>query len=484
MLELTGIELHRLFMEGKASAEEIVKAHLAQIEAYDSKVKAFLTVFPEKALEKARQLDAKKKNGEPLGKLAGIPIAIKDNIHIEGETTTCASKFLENYKAPFSATAVRRLEDEGAIFIGKTNLDEFAMGSSNENSAFHPTANPWNLKYSPGGSSGGSAACVAASMAPIALGSETGGSVRQPASFCGITGFKPTYGRVSRFGLVAFGSSLDQISTFAKSAEDVALVMEVLGCHCENDATSYPKGAEDFLSDLSPSLEGMTFGIPTSFLSGLEGDAKENFYSSVERLKKLGAKTCEIDLDILKYSIPVYYILATAEASTNLARFDGIRYGVRSEEAKNLNEVYDFSREDGFGPEVKRRILLGTFVLSSGYQDAFYKKAQKVRTLMIEKYATAFKACDLVLMPVSPSGAFEIGAIKDPVSMYLEDLYTISANLAGLPAISSPSGLTSDGRPLGLQMIGPQLGDAAVCKAAYAFEQEMKFARLKPDGIK
>lgn len=484
MHTLSAIALRDKFIKGELSAVEIVKTFLNRIDKLDGHIGAFLSVFPERALEKAKLLDEKRKNKEPLGKLAGIPIAIKDNIHVKGELSTCASKFLTNYRAPFDATVTQLLEKEDAIIIGKTNLDEFAMGSSTENSALKKTRNPWNLKCTPGGSSGGSAAAVAARLCPLALGSDTGGSVRLPASFCGIVGFKPTYGRVSRYGLVAFGSSLDQIGPLSTTTADSALLMEVIGKHCERDSTSFIGAQEELVSKLDGDIQGVRIGVPWEFLDQLAPEPKEIFNRSLGSLKKLGAQIIDIDLSILKQSLAVYYILATAEASTNLARFDGVRYGVRSPQAKTLDEVYDLSKEEGFGPEVKRRILLGTYVLSSGYKDAYYKKAQKVRTLIIDRYKETFQQCDLVATPVSPFTAFEIGAIKDSLQMYLEDIYTIGVNLAGLPAISIPQGLASDGKPLGLQLIGPQKQDAFVLKAADAFEKGHTYSNAIPELVK
>lgn len=478
---LSGIEIRDRFLSGKLSAVEITKAFLQRIEEHDGKIGAFLIVFKEKALERARLLDAKLAKGEKLGKLAGIPIAIKDNINIKGEITSCASKFLTNYRATFDATVIRLLESEGAIIIGKTNLDEFAMGSSTENSALQKTFNPWNLKCTPGGSSGGSSAAVTARFCPIALGSDTGGSVRQPASFCGIIGYKPTYGRVSRYGLVAFGSSLDQISPFATTASDAALVMEVMGRHCEFDSTSIPQGPENYLAKMNQKdLKGWKVGVPSEFLADLSAEPKRLFDESIEVMKRLGAKIVDVDLSILKYSIPVYYIIATAEASTNLARFDGIRYGRRAPEAKTLDEVYDFSKEQGFGKEVKRRILLGTYVLSAGYQDAFYKKAQKVRTLIIQKHEEAFRHCDIIAMPATPSVAFELGSIKDPLEMYLGDIYSVGSNLAGVPAITVPAGFSEEKMPFGIQLIGPQKQDGRVFQAAYSFEQATLHGKKVP----
>lgn len=470
MHELSATQLKEKFLNGSLSAVAITEAFLKRIDTYDKEIGAFLAVFHERARAQAKKIDEKRAQGKPLGKLAGIPIAIKDNIHVKGEISTCASKFLTNYRAPFDATVTQHLENEDAIIIGKTNMDEFAMGSSTENSALQKTHNPWNLKCTPGGSSGGSAAAVAARLCPLALGSDTGGSVRLPASFCGIVGFKPSYGRVSRFGLVAYGSSLDQIGPLATSTEDTALLMEVIGQHCEKDSTSAPWPKENYTQALNESIKGLRIGVPWQFLEQLAPEPKKVFEEAVEVFKKLGATIVDVNLDILKYSLAVYYILATAEASTNLARFDGIRYGRRSAKAKTLEEVYDLSKEEGFGQEVKRRILLGTYVLSAGYQDAFYKKAQKVRTLLIEQYQKVFKECDLVATPTSPFTAFEIGTIKDPLQMYLEDIYTISANLCGLPAISIPEGFGSDGNPLGLQLSGAPKRDGLVLNVAHAFE--------------
>lgn len=484
MQNSTAHELRERFKSGELKAEAIVKHFLDQIAKLDTKVGAFLSIYNEKALEKARQLDKKRSEGKSTGKLAGVPIAIKDNIHVRGEITTCASKFLTNYRAPFNATVTTLLENEDAIIIGKTNLDEFAMGSSTENSALQKTHNPWNLKCTPGGSSGGSAAAVAARFCPIALGSDTGGSVRQPASLCGIVGYKPTYGRVSRYGLVAYGSSLDQIGPLTINTKDAALVMEIIGTHCENDSTSIPEKSEDYLSRMTGNISGMRIGVPWQFLESLNEEPKQIFQQSIERLKNLGATIVDIDLGILKHSIATYYILACAEASTNLARFDGIRYGNRSPRAKTLDELYDFSKEEGFGAEVKRRILLGTFVLSSGYQDAYYKKAQKMRTLFLEAYKKAFSKCDLIATPVSPSAAFEIGSILDPIQMYLEDMYTLAINIAGVPAISVPSGFTKNNLPIGLQLVGPHKHDVRVFEAAYAFEKANPLEHMLPDLLK
>jgi len=470
MQELTAAEIRELFVNGEKSAQEITAYFLERIKTHDKKIGAFLSILEERALKKAEELDKKRAAGKPLGKLAAVPVAIKDNMHIEGEITSCASRFLTNYKAPFAATAVARLENEDAILIGKTNLDEFAMGSSTEYSALQKTANPWNLECVPGGSSGGSAAAVAARLCPLALGSDTGGSIRQPAAFCGVAGYKPTYGAVSRYGLVAFGSSLDQIGPFAADVGDIALAMEAIAGKCDKDSTSVSLPACDFTERLQ--RENFKIGIPWQFLEGADEETKSAFKNGLELYD---AEMTDVDLEILKQSIAVYYILATAEASTNLARFDGVRYGIRSERAKTLAEVYDFSKEEGFGPEVKRRILLGTYVLSAGYQDAYYKKAQKVRTLIIEQFKKAFETCDVVAMPTSPFPAFKSGAIEDPVKMYLADIYTIAANLAGLPAISLPCGFTKEGLPIGLQLIAPQKEDALLLSYAAAFQKQSDF---------
>ena len=477
-------ELRENFFRGECSAVSIAETYLQRIKTYDKDIGAFLSVLNDRALEKADALDKKRSAGKPCGKLAGVPIAVKDNIHIRGERTTCASKFLDNYTAIFDSTAVRLLEQEDAIIIGKTNLDEFAMGSSNEHSAMQKTQNPWNLKYSPGGSSGGSAAAVAARMCPISIGSDTGGSIRQPASFCGILALKPTYGRISRYGLVAFGSSLDQIGPMATNTKDIAIAMEVLCQHCSHDATSFPEPLGNISSGMRSNLNGIRVGIPWHFLEGATDEVRNNFKKAVDTMKDLGAEIIDINLDILKYSIAVYYVLATAEASTNLARFDGIRYGRRSPDATTLDEIYGLSKDENFGPEVKRRIFLGTYVLSSGFSNDYYKKAQKVRTLIINKYKESFKYCDIVAMPTSPSSAFEIGAIHDPLQMYLSDIYTISANLAGLPSMNVPSGFSTDNMPIGLQLIGPQLGDAKVCSIAHAYEQATQYNKAIPKLVK
>ena len=468
---LSALELRDLFASGEVRAVDIANYFLKRIEKHNKSLGAFLNVLGERALIKAEALDRKRAHNQPIGKLAGIPIAIKDNMHINGEITTCGSKFLQNYRAPFDADVVHLMEEQDALLIGKTNLDEFAMGSSNENSAYMPVHNPWDLQHVPGGSSGGSAAAVSAGLSLIATGSDTGGSIRQPASFCGLVGFKPTYGRVSRYGLVAFGSSLDQIGPLTRTVSDTALAMEVIGRHSPHDSTSLDLPQEAYLDKLKKDLSGTTFGVPWKFLDSLKKETRDHFAKSIDALKDLGANIIDIDLNVCKHSIAVYYIVATAEASTNLARFDSIRYGIRPKEAKTLDEVYDLSRAAGFGREVKKRIMLGTYVLSSGFQDAFYKKAQKVRTLILNAFEKAFEKCDAIALPTAPTGAFKVNSISDPIEMYLQDIFTIPASLAGLPAISVPSGFDSHGLPLGLQIIGPQMHDVPVIRYGYAFER-------------
>lgn len=483
MFELPAHILTKLFKEGELSAENIVNDFLYRIELFNPDLQAFLRVFSEKARQKAFELDQKRKKGLPLGKVAAVPIAIKDNIHVKGEITTCGSKFLENYQANFNATAIHHLEEEDAIIFGKTNLDEFAMGSSGIHSAFIPAKNPWDLTCSPGGSSSGSSAAVSARLCPIALGTDTGGSVRQPASLTGTIGFKPTYGRVSRYGLVAYGSSLDQIGPIATSTRDIALCMEVIARDCPFDSTKINLPAL-FANHLEKPIHKTKIGVDWKFLESLSKDVYQNFHESIEKFQSLGAEIVEIDLDILKFSIAVYYILSTSEAATNLARFDGIRFGKRSKEAKTLEEIYTFSRREGFGKEVKNRILLGTFVLTSNHSQAYYEKAQKVRTLIIRKLHEAFSKCNILALPTTPTAAFTFDAIHDPLEEYLQDVYTVGANLGGIPGISIPSGFASSGKPLGLQLLGPQMGDADVLRFAHAFEAVSDFSVFIPPNYK
>jgi aspartyl-tRNA(Asn)/glutamyl-tRNA(Gln) amidotransferase subunit A len=480
MYRLSALKIHKQFMTGEKSAKSIATYFLNRITQEDKQTGAFLSVFPEDIMKQADLLDQKKAEGKPLGMMAAVPVAIKDNIHMRGKITTCGSHFQENYKAVFSATVVEQLEQADAFLIGKTNLDEFAMGSSTESSAFKESKNPWDLSCTPGGSSGGSSAAVAARLCPLALGSDTGGSIRQPAALTGITGFKPTYGRVSRYGLAAFASSLDQIGPFATNVEDTAYIMDVIGQPCKSDSTNIQTAPSSFLEELKKPLTHAKIGVPWEFLKHLDKESRSNFENSIEVLKGLGHTIVDIDLTLLKYSIATYYILATAEASTNLARYDGIRYGVRSPKATTLDEVYDLSKQEGFGPEVKSRILLGTYVLSSGYEGSFYKKAQQVRTLIIEQIQEAFALCNLIAMPSSPFPAFKLGSIQDPLQMYLQDIYTIAANLAGLPAISIPSGFSKNHMPFGLQILGPQLQDHVVLQMAHQFEMSTSFHKPIP----
>lgn len=480
MYTLTATDLKKKFLDGDISAEKITQYYLNRIQTLDPKIGSFLKVLEERSLNKARLLDQKRKEGKPLGKLAGVPIAIKDNIHIQNELTTCASKFLSNYVAPFSATCVEELEKEDAILIGKTNLDEFAMGSSTEKSSFQLTHNPWDLSCIPGGSSGGSAACVAARLCPLSLGSDTGGSIRQPAALTGIIGYKPSYGRVSRYGLVAFASSLDQIGPFATSVEDIALSLEVMGKPCHKDATHMGKPPEEYTKLLKKDLNGVRIGIPWAFLEGLPEETLKNFKASIAICKELGATTLDVHIDHLKASIAVYYVIATAEASTNLARFDGIRYGIRSDKALTLDEVYTLSRQEGFGKEVKLRIMLGTYVLASGFQNAYYKKAQKVRNLIIEGFNKAYQACDVIAMPCSPMACIKLGTLQDPLQTYLLDIFTLPANLAGLPAISLPSGFSASKHPLSLSFMGAHGEDALLLSIAHAFSSKTPFAQQIP----
>lgn len=472
--------VHNAFKTGSRSAEEIVRHFLNRIKVIDPEVDALLLTLEERAIEKAKELDQKRIKGARLGKLAGVPIILKDNIHMKGIPTTCASKFLQNYIAPFDATVTKSIEEEDGIILGKSNLDEFAMGSSTEHSAFKQTKNPWHLACSPGGSSGGSAAAVAAMMAPLALGTDTGGSIRQPAAFCGISGFKGTYGRVSRFGLVAFGSSLDQIGPFAYDVEDIALMQEVIARPCREDSNAIQDPSEPYLDELKPSISGKKIGVCYSLLEGLDEEVLAAFENAIHIYKSLGCQIVPIELKLIKYSIPMYYILATAEASTNLARFDGIRYGHRSKKAETLEDVYELSKAEGYGPEVKQRILLGTYVLSAGYQDAYYRQAQKVRTLLIEEHEEAFKQCDVLLMPTTPTTTFPLGSIQDPVKMYMQDIYTISANLAGIPSLSIPIGFDKGHKPIGMQIQGPQLSDARVLRFGYHFQKETSFHKERP----
>lgn len=473
IMNLTIAELHKLYASGEAGPSEVCREILDRIERDNERLNAYITINRESALKRAAAMDADIQEAIRRKPLAGVPVAVKDNMVITGVRTTCGSRILGDYVPPYTATAVRKLEDAGAIIIGKTNLDEFAMGSSTENSAFGPVRNPVKEEFVPGGSSGGSAVAVAAGHMPIALGSDTGGSIRLPASFCGVVGLKPTYGRVSRYGLVAFASSLDQIGPFANSVSDAARALQVISGHDRCDSTSANVTVPDYLSALNGDVKGLRVGVPPEcFGEGLDPEVKEKVEAGIRKLAARGAEIVEVGLPHTKYVIAVYYIVATAEASSNLARFDGVRYGFRAEDARSLSEMYRKTRDEGFGAEVKRRIMLGTFVLSSGYYDAYYEKAQRVRSMLVNDFAEAFRKCDVIATPTAPTPAFKIGEKSDdPLAMYLNDIYTVTINLAGVPAISVPCGRSSAGLPIGLQLIGNHFDEARLLNAAYAYEQ-------------
>ncbi len=479
-MDITNLTVHELqekIKNKELTSREIVEAYNNKIEQKETEIQAFVTILGKEALEKAKEVDTKRANGEELGEFAGIPIGVKDNICTKGIKTTCSSKMLENFVSPYDATVMKKINAEHIITLGKLNMDEFAMGGSTEHSYFKTTKNPYNLNKVPGGSSGGSAAAVAAGMVPWALGSDTGGSIRQPASFCGVVGLKPTYGLVSRYGLVAFASSLDQIGPITKDVYDSALLLNIITGHDKKDTTSVEKGQIDYTKCLKNDVKGLKIGVPKEFFGeGINKEVKESLEKAIEKYKELGAIVEEISLDVAKYSLATYYIIACAEASSNLGRFDGIRYGHRAKEFSNLKELYKKSRSEGFGSEVKRRIILGTYVLSSGYYDAYYKKAQQVRTLVMQEFEKAFEKYDVILTPTSPTVAFDIGAkSNNPLEMYLSDICTVSVNIAGLPGISIPCGVDSQGMPIGMQLIGNKFCEETILNAAYTFEQEVKF---------
>jgi aspartyl-tRNA(Asn)/glutamyl-tRNA(Gln) amidotransferase subunit A len=467
---LPAAEIRRQVAARSVSAEEVTRDHLDRMATVEPHIEALLGVLADRALDRARRLDKSLAAGEPVPALAGVPVVLKDILDLEGVATTCGSRMLEGYRPPFTATAVARLEAEGAIVLAKANMDEFAMGSSTENSAYRNTRNPWDLERVPGGSSGGSAAAVAAGMAPLALGTDTGGSIRQPAALCGVVGLKPTYGRVSRYGVVAFASSLDQVGPLARTVEDAALAARVLCGRDPNDATTSPMVVPDFAAESSGDVRGLRVGVPWTFLEqGVEEGTLSAFRRSLAVLESTGARIVDVALPHLPYAIATYYIVATAEASSNLARFDGVRYGLR-QPAPDLLGMYGQSREQGFGPEVKRRIILGTFALSSGYYDAYYLRAQKVRTLIRRDFEQAFASCDVVATPTTPTPAFRFGEkTEDPLQMYLADIFTVPANLAGIPAISVPCGLASS-LPVGLQLQGRPFDEVTLLRAARTFE--------------
>jgi aspartyl-tRNA(Asn)/glutamyl-tRNA(Gln) amidotransferase subunit A len=479
---LTVDEIQRLYTAGDAVPSEICRDAIDRIEASNERLNAFLTIDRDRALAAAATLDSRIRELVKTHPLAGVPIAIKDNLCIDGVRTTCGSHILHNYVPPYTATAVSQLETAGAIVVGKTNCDEFAMGSSNENSAFGAVRNPWNEEYVPGGSSGGSAVAVSAGLTPISLGSDTGGSIRQPASFCGVVGLKPTYGRVSRYGLIAFASSLDQIGPFGSNVRDAARVLQVISGRDRHDATSADVEVPDYLGALNGSAKGLRVGVPPEcFGDGLDPEVRERVEAAIRNFEAMGAQLVEVSLPRMKHVVAVYYIIATAEASSNLARFDGVRYGFRAEEARSLSEMYRMTRSQGFGAEVKRRIMLGTFVLSSGYYDAYYEKAQRVRSMLVGDFAKAFQACDVIATPTAPTPAFKLGEkTDDPLAMYLTDIYTVTINLAGLPAVSVPCGMSSKGLPIGLQLIGNHFDEARLLNAAFAHESSLTPANCQP----
>lgn len=476
LLKKTAVEQRKALLNKEISALELVQETYKQIENLDEKIGAYNSLTKEQAIETAKKVDEKIAKGEEIPLMAGIPLALKDNMNMIGSKTTASSKILENFVSPFDATVTKKLKENLVPIIGKANLDEFAMGSSNENSAFKIVRNPLNLNKVPGGSSGGSAASVAACEATVSLGSDTGGSIRLPASFCGINGFKPTYGRVSRYGLIAFASSLDQIGPFGRCVEDIANLYMAIAGWDEKDSTSLKMEVDDVTKTLKDDVKDLKIGVIKELLAeGVNDDVRKSVQDAIETYKKLGATIKEVSLPLLKYSIGIYYIVATAEASSNLARFDGVRYGHRTKDAQNLLEMYTKTRAEGFGDEVKRRIMLGTYALSSGYYDAYYKKAQQLRRLVKNDFDKVFEDVDILISPTCPTTAFDIGSRnEDPLAMYLTDIATISANLIGAPALSTPCGFDSEKMPIGLQIIGKNLDEATVLRAAYNLEQAIK----------
>jgi aspartyl-tRNA(Asn)/glutamyl-tRNA(Gln) amidotransferase subunit A len=464
------------------SSVELTESVFERIAGTDSKIRAYLTLARDAALEQARQADERLKQDGATSPLLGVPLAVKDNFLTRGLRTTCASKILANFIPPYDATTVRKLRANGAVITGKTNLDEFAMGSSAENSAFFPTRNPWNLERIPGGSSGGSAAAVAADQCIAALGTDTGGSIRQPAACCGIVGLKPTYGRVSRFGIIAFASSMDQVGPLTKDVQDAALLLEAIAGHDPADSTSVDRPVPRYSEALTTDVKGLRLGIPKEyFVRGMQPEVEQAVRMAVRALEKNGAVIEEISLPHTEYAVAVYYIVATAEASSNLARYDGMRYGHRTH-AKDLTDTYMLSRQEGFGAEVKRRIMLGTYALSAGYYDAYYLKAQRVRTLIKQDFDEAFKHCDVIVTPTAPTTAFKLAEkIQDPLQMYLSDIYTISINLAGLPALSLPCGFDQVGMPIGMQIVGKHFDEATILRVGHAYEQATEWSKRKPD---
>ena len=486
-MSITDLAVHELkekLANKELTVTDITKAYVDRINEKEPEVKAFVNTLTEEALAKSKEIEEKINKGEITSEYAGIPIGIKDNMCTKGVKTTCSSKMLENFVAPYDATAVEKLNEENLINLGKLNMDEFAMGASTEYSTFKKTANPWDLNRVPGGSSGGSAAAVAAGLVPWALGSDTGGSIRQPASFCGVVGLKPTYGLVSRYGLVAFASSLDQIGPITKDVEDAAILLNMIAGHDEKDTTSIKIEKKDYTKALKNDVKGLRIGIPKEYYGeGINSEVKEALEKAIEEYKAMGATVEEFSLPIAEYALATYYIIACAEASSNLGRFDGIRYGYRTENFENLRDIFINSRTEGFGAEVKRRIILGTYVLSSGYYDAYYKKAQQVRTLVKNEFDKAFEKYDVLITPTSPTTAFNIGQrSNNPLEMYLADICTVSVNIAGLPGISIPCGVNSEGMPIGMQIIGKHFDEETILNAAYTYEQHTNFRdKYKPE---
>lgn len=485
LYKLTAHEAIDLIKKKEVKCQEVVESVLERIKQVEDKVKSYITITEEEALENAKKIDEKIAKGEDVGVLYGLPVALKDNICTNGIKTTCASKILYNFVPPYDATVVKKLKENGMTLLGKLNMDEFAMGSSTENSAFHTTRNPWDLQRVPGGSSGGSAAAVAADEAFFTLGSDTGGSIRQPASLCGVVGMKPTYGRVSRFGLVAFASSLDQIGPLTKDVEDCALAMNIICGHDPYDATSAPVEVPDFTKALKNDVKGLKIGVPREYMEkGVNDEVKRAVEKALELLKSLGAEYEEFSIPIVEYALPTYYIIASSEASSNLARYDGIKYGYRTQNYEDLIDLYKKTRSEGFGAEVKRRIMLGTYALSAGYYDAYYKKGLQVRTLIKRAFDEAFQKYDVIITPTSPTTAFKIGErVSNPLEMYMSDICTVPVNIAGLPAISIPCGFDSSGLPIGLQIIGKAFDEETILKVAYTYEQNSGYKNLKPQNL-
>ena len=484
-MELYNLTIHELsekLRRKELTSSELTEVFLKRIDAVEVKIKAYITIAKDDAVKQAKEADKRLASGRDITPLTGVPISVKDIFCTQGMLTTCASKILNNFVPPYDATIIKKLKDAGAVILGKNNMDEFAMGSSTENSAFVVTKNPWDTERVPGGSSGGSAASVAAGECAASVGTDTGGSIRQPASCCGVVGLKPTYGRVSRYGIVAFASSLDQAGPLTKDIKDCAVLLNTIAGHDPHDATSIEAPVPDYTAGLGKGIRGIRVGIPREyFIKGLDSDVEQAVRDAIEVLKKNGASIVDVSLPHTDYAIAVYYLVATAEASSNLARYDGVKYGYRASNNSNLLEMYCKSRDEGFGPEVKRRIMLGTYALSAGYYEAYYKKASQVRTLIKNDFEEAFKRCDVIVTPTSPTPAFKIGEkVADPLTMYLSDIFTISCNLAGIPGLSLPCGFTKENLPIGLQILGKPMDEETVLKTAYSFEQATEWYKKRP----